>query len=121
VMEAYERGDTGVTSALRGIKETAARMADALRAADLESVGALLADNWRHQQALDPEMCTAPMAALERALADAGSLGGKAAGAGAGGCMLFLVRDPGAAAAAARAAGAVLLPVAWAREGVRAW
>jgi D-glycero-alpha-D-manno-heptose-7-phosphate kinase len=121
VMEAYERGDTGVTSALRGIKETAARMADALRAADLESVGALLADNWRHQQALDSEMCTAPMAALERALADAGSLGGKAAGAGAGGCMLFLVRDPGAAAAAARAAGAVLLPVAWAREGVRAW
>ena len=121
VMAAYERGDSGVTRALRAIKDTAGRMADALRAADLGGVGALLAENWRHQQALDPEMRTAPMAALERALAEAGSLGGKAVGAGAGGCMVFLVRDPSACVAAARAAGAVLLPVAWAREGVRVW
>jgi D-glycero-alpha-D-manno-heptose-7-phosphate kinase len=121
VMEAYERGDSGVTGALRGLKETASRMADALRAADLESVGALLSENWRHQQALDPGMRTTPMAALERAMTDAGALGGKAAGSGAGGCMMFVVRDPGAAAAAARAAGAVLLPVAWAREGVNVW
>jgi D-glycero-alpha-D-manno-heptose-7-phosphate kinase len=121
VMAAYERGDSGVTRALQGIKDTAARMADVLRAADLGGVGALLAENWRFQQALDPEMRTAPMAALEGVLADAGSLGGKAVGAGAGGCMLFLVRDPSAAVAAARAAGAVLLPVAWAREGVQVW
>jgi D-glycero-alpha-D-manno-heptose-7-phosphate kinase len=121
VMAAYERGDSGVTTALRAIKDTAARMADALRAADLASVGALLAENWRHQQALDPGMQTAPMAALERVLADAGSLGGKAAGSGAGGCMFFLVRDPSAGMMAARAAGAVHLPVAWAREGVRVW
>ena len=66
-------------------------------------------------------MQTTAMAALERALADAGSLGGKAAGAGAGGCMMFVVRDPSAGVAAARAAGAVLLPVAWTQEGVRAW
>lgn len=121
VMAAYERGDSVVTSALRGLKDTAARMADALRAADLEGVGALLGENWRHQQALDSEMCTAAMAELERALTDAGCLGGKAAGAGAGGCMFFVVRDRDAGAAAARAAGAVPLPVAWAREGVRAW
>lgn len=121
VMAGYERGDPGVTSALRALKDTAAKMADALRAADIAGVGALLADNWRHQQALDPEMRTAPMAALERAVAEAGSLGGKAAGSGAGGCMMFLVRDPRTAAAAARAAGAVVLPVAWAREGVRVW
>jgi D-glycero-alpha-D-manno-heptose-7-phosphate kinase len=121
VMAAYERGDAGVTGALRAIKDTAVRMTDALRAADLESVGALLAENWRHQQALDPEMQTAPMAALERALADAGSLGGKAAGAGSGGCMVFLVRDPSAGMAAARAAGALQQPLPWARDGVRAW
>ena len=121
VMAAYEGGNSTVTAALRAIKDTAGRMADALRAADVEGVGALLAENWRHQQALDPDMRTAPMEVLERSLAEAGSLGGKAAGAGAGGCMLFLVRDPGAGAAAARAAGAVVLPVAWAQEGVRAW
>lgn len=121
VMAAYERGDRQVVGALRAMKDTAEQMAEALRAADLARVGALLADNWRHQQALDLEMRTDGMAALEQALAGAGSLGGKAAGAGAGGCMFFLVRDPRAASAAARAAGATLLPVAWAREGVRAW
>ena len=121
VMMGYERGDAGVTGALRAIKDTAAKMADALRAADIAAVGALLTENWRHQQALDPEMRTAPMQALEQAVAETGLLGGKAAGSGAGGCMMFLVRDPGAAAAAARATGAVILPVIWAREGVRVW
>jgi D-glycero-alpha-D-manno-heptose-7-phosphate kinase len=121
VMGAYERAEPGVVSALRAIKETAERMAEALRAADLERVGALLGENWRHQQTLDPEMSTAAMAALEQAVAGAGLLGGKAAGAGAGGCMFFVLRDPAAGAEAARAAGATVLPVAWAREGVRAW
>ena len=121
VMAAYEAGDSGVTSALRGMKETAERMAGALRAADLARVGALLSENWRHQQALDPGMRTDSMGALERAMEGAGSLGGKAAGSGAGGCMFFLVHDAEAGANAARAAGATVLPVHWAREGVRAW
>ncbi len=121
VLAAYERGETRVVDALRGLKETAERMTDALRAADLARVGVLLAENWRHQQALDPEMRAPEMALLERAMADAGALGGKAAGSGAGGCMFFLVRDPSAGAAAARSAQATVLPVAWAREGVRAW
>jgi len=121
VMGAYDRSEPGVVAALRGIKQTAERMVGALRAADLERVGSLLAENWRYQQALDPEMRTATMATLERAVEGAGLLGGKAAGAGAGGSMFFLVRDPEAAAAAARAAGASVLPVSWAGEGVRAW
>ena len=122
VMGAYERGDPGVTAALRALKEVAHRMADALRAADLARVGALLTENWRHQRALDPAMQTAAMARLERAMADAGALGGKAAGAGAGGAMFFVAgRDPRGAAAAAAGAGATVLPVAWASEGARAW
>jgi D-glycero-alpha-D-manno-heptose-7-phosphate kinase len=121
VMAAYERGDPGVTSALRALKDTAERMAAALRAADLGRVADLLSDNWRHQQALDPGMRTDAMAALEGALGDAGALGGKAAGAGAGGCMFFVTRDAHAGAAAARAVGATVLPVAWAHDGVRAW
>jgi galactokinase/mevalonate kinase-like predicted kinase len=52
----------------------------------------------------------------------AGALGGKAAGAGAGGSMFFLVAgDRRAAVDAATAAGATVLPVTWAAEGVRAW
>ena len=122
VQAAYARADAGVTGALRALKDVAERMAEALRAADLARVGALLAENWRHQRALDPAMSTPEMARLETALAAAGALGGKAAGAGAGGCMFFLMADDsGAGPAAARAAGAEVLPLRWATEGVRAW
>jgi galactokinase/mevalonate kinase-like predicted kinase len=93
-------------------------MPDALRAGDLAALGALLEENWRHQQALDAGMCTAEMARLERAVRDAGGLGGKAAGAGAGGCMFFITPDRARAEAAARNAGAEVLPVAWSPEGV---
>lgn len=122
VMAAYEGGDRQVTGALRGLKEVAARMAEALRAADLARVAALLAENWRYQRALDAEMCTPEMARLERALAGAGALGGKAAGAGAGGSMFFLTGDDARpVVTAARETGATLLPVRWVGEGVRAW
>jgi D-glycero-alpha-D-manno-heptose-7-phosphate kinase len=122
VMEAYERGDRLVVGALRRIREIAVEMADALAAADPVRIGALLAENWRQQQALDPGMRTPEMARLEAALADAGALGGKAAGSGAGGCMFFVAGDDVAAARrAAVAAGARLLPVVWAAEGVRTW
>jgi D-glycero-alpha-D-manno-heptose-7-phosphate kinase len=122
VMDAYARGDAGVTGALRGLRDVAERMAEALRAADLGRVAALLSENWRRQQELDPGMRTDDMARLEAAVTSAGALGGKAAGAGAGGAMFFVAgNDVHAVAAAAVAAGASVLPVRWAREGVRAW
>lgn len=122
VMVAYERGDPKVTGALRALKDTANAMAEALRAADLAKVGALLSENWKHQQALDPGMRTREMAQLEDTAHNAGTLGGKAAGAGAGGCMFFVMKgDAREAAAALTAAGAKVLPLSWAAEGVRTW
>jgi D-glycero-alpha-D-manno-heptose-7-phosphate kinase len=120
VMTAYENGDRVVTGALHGLKEVAEAMVEALRRADLGRVGALLSENWKHQQALDGGMRTAEMARLEQAVAGAGVIGGKAAGAGAGGSMFFLMRgDARTAAAAATNAGARVLPLRWAGEGVR--
>jgi D-glycero-alpha-D-manno-heptose-7-phosphate kinase len=122
VMGAYERGDATVTGALRALKDVGAAMAEALRAADLARVGSLLSENWKQQQALDPGMRTAEMARLEQAAAEAGTLGGKAAGAGAGGSMFFLMKGAARdAAPALSAAGATVLPFTWSREGVRAW
>jgi len=122
VMAAYERGDPRVTGALRAIRDVAGAMAEALRAGDAVRVAALLSDNWMHQQTLDPGMRTPEMAELETALKAAGALGGKAAGAGAGGSMFFVTGDdPAPVIAAARAAGATVLPVRWAFDGVRAW
>jgi D-glycero-alpha-D-manno-heptose-7-phosphate kinase len=122
VMGAYERGDTTVTGALRALQDTGNAMAEALRAADLARVGALLSENWKHQQALDPGMRTREMAQLEDAAQKAGTLGGKAAGAGAGGCMFFVMkRDARDAAAVLTGAGVKVLPLSWATEGVRTW
>jgi D-glycero-alpha-D-manno-heptose-7-phosphate kinase len=122
VMDAYQRGDSRVTGALRAMKEVAERMVEALRSADFAKVGALLDENWRHQQALDPGMRTDEMARLEAAMKGVKALGGKAAGAGAGGTMFFLVpAGRERALQEAAAAGATVLRVTWAQDGVRAW
>jgi D-glycero-alpha-D-manno-heptose-7-phosphate kinase len=122
VVQGYERGETVIVSAFHGMKEVALGMREALVEANPVRVGDLLNQNWIHQCALDPGMRTDEMARLEQAVASVGVLGGKAAGAGAGGCMFFLARtNPEAVARAARAAGARVLPVAWTLEGVRTW
>lgn len=122
VMGAYDRGDSTVTGALRALRDTGHKMAEALRAADLARVGSLLSENWKHQQALDPGMRTAEMARLEQAADEAGTLGGKAAGAGAGGSMFFIMKGAARdAAPALSAAGATVLPLHWSAEGVRSW
>ncbi len=119
VMSAYERGDRAVTGALRELAEIAERMAEALRAADLPRVAELLSANWRCQQRLDAGMRTGEMAALEAAMEDAGAIGGKAAGAGAGGSMFFLMGDEtDAGMRAAERAGALVLRAGWSAAGV---
>jgi galactokinase/mevalonate kinase-like predicted kinase len=118
-MRAYEQGDRNVVAALHGLREVAEAMAGALVAADPATVGRLLSENWRHQQALDSRMCTPEMAQLEATVVAAGALGGKAAGSGAGGCMFFLgPDDPTAVIDAAKASGVRLMPVRWAPRGV---
>jgi D-glycero-alpha-D-manno-heptose-7-phosphate kinase len=120
VMAAYEGGDRAVTAALHGLRDVAERIVEALRAGDLARIGALLDLNWRHQQVLDPGMCTPLMARIGQAMREAGGLGGKAAGSGAGGSMFFLgPDDTTAATGAARALGGILLPVHWVADGVR--
>lgn len=122
VMQAYERGEAGISSALFGLRDAADAMDAALASADIAAVGAALDANWRHQQALDARMRTPEMASLEARARQAGATGAKAAGSGAGGCMVFLApgreRD---VARALEAEGGTLLPVEWSWEGVRSW
>jgi galactokinase/mevalonate kinase-like predicted kinase len=119
-MRAYERGEPTIAGALDGLRGAAEAMSDALRAGDFGRIGALLSENWRLQQQLDPGMSTPEMRLLEAAMRDAGCLGGKAAGAGAGGSMFFLASDdPTAAREAVTRLGMRLLPVRWAKTGVR--
>jgi len=122
VMAAYSRGESRVRAALAGMVETAERMRAALLGADLAEVAGLLSENWRLQQTLDDGIRTPEMARLEALMRGAGALGGKAAGAGAGGAMFFIVRgDAAPAVAAAESLGARVLSLEWARDGVRVW
>lgn len=118
VMAAYERHDATVVQALRTLVGIAEEMTKALVASDLTAVGSLLSENWLQQQRLDAAMSTPEMARLEVAMKQAGSLGGKAAGAGAGGSMFFIVPDLARARAAAEASGARVLPTEWSSQGI---
>jgi D-glycero-alpha-D-manno-heptose-7-phosphate kinase len=120
VMNAYIARDRVVVAALHAMADLAEEMAAALLAADVGRIAALLTANWQEQQRLDPGMQTEEMLRLETAMTDAGSAGGKAAGAGAGGSMFFVVPgDTTAARAAARACGATVLSLRWAERGVQ--
>lgn len=119
VMGAYDRGDTMVTDALRELSGLTGAMADALLNQDFELTGQLLSRNWLAQQRLDGQMATDEMNRLEQRVMRAGALGGKAAGAGAGGCMFFLAGDDvDAVRVAATEAGAELLTAGWSSTGV---
>ncbi|MGH7659107.1 MAG: hypothetical protein ACREL6_12810, partial [Gemmatimonadales bacterium] len=120
VVDGWQRRNPPVVRALHGLVETAGAMAEALGQGDLARIGDLLDTNWSHQQALDKGMRTDDMARLEHAMRTAGALGGKAAGAGAGGCMFFLAGgDPARLIQVARALGTDVFPVSWDSEGVK--
>jgi D-glycero-alpha-D-manno-heptose-7-phosphate kinase len=119
VMQAYSHGDRRVRGALHAMVDIAEAMTEALRAADLARVGALLSENWERQVQLDSEMRTDAMGRLEVAMKHARALGGKAAGAGAGGSMFFLASDPGKAIEAARQTGSRIIPCRFSLGGVR--
>jgi D-glycero-alpha-D-manno-heptose-7-phosphate kinase len=119
VMNRYAQGERVTVTALHELRQVAHEMAEALGEASLTRVGGLLWRNWECQQRLDPGMCTAEMARLEMAMREAGALGGKAAGAGAGGCMFFLMGDdPDTGREAASGAGATILEAGWSATGV---
>ncbi len=123
VWERIDRGDADVLRALDGIKACALHMRDALGRGDVGEVGLVLAENWRHQQALVPGMRTDAMRRLEEAATAAGADAAKACGAGAGGCMVMLAR-PGhdfAVAEALRAAGGTVLRFTFDMAGVVTW
>jgi D-glycero-alpha-D-manno-heptose-7-phosphate kinase len=92
VMGAYQRNEPGVTEALRNISQAAVQMRDALAAEDIVRVGKVLTFNWENQKCLYPEMTTPKIEALFSVAAPEGILGGKACGAGGGGCILLLCK-----------------------------
>ena len=83
-------GEPEVTELFRGIAGAAAELAPALEAGDLPRVGELMSREWSHRRRLAEGVSTPLLERLiERALS-LGAWGGKACGAGGGGCLAFL-------------------------------
>ncbi|HSU85077.1 MAG TPA: hypothetical protein VLR69_21890 [Thermoanaerobaculia bacterium] len=100
-----------VTAHFEGIAAAAAELAPALEAGDLPRVGALMSREWSHRRLLADGISTPVLEELLRAAAEAGAWGGKACGAGGGGCLAILAppdRRTAVAAALERAGGRVL-------------
>lgn len=89
VMGAYQAGNPSTVNALHRMKALAHEMKSALLKGDTDTIGGIMAENWECQKALDPSVTNSQINALFDLAASKGSRGGKALGAGGGGCLLF--------------------------------
>jgi len=89
VSKAYEDGDPATCGAIDRLKDIAVEMKEALMSGDLESFARLLSENWENQKRLHPSVTNEQIEKLFETATAAGALGGKACGAGGGGCVVF--------------------------------
>jgi len=89
VREAYEKKEPKTRQALKNLKIIAFEMKNALLNGDLKTFGQLLNDNWENQKALHPSVTNSQIDAIFEAIINESAIGGKACGAGGGGCLLF--------------------------------
>lgn len=113
-------GDDESVTVLQGIADAAAELAAALERGDLEAAGGLMAREWSYRRRLAEGVSTPGIEALLEGAAGAGAWGGKACGAGGGGCIALLC-PPERRADVLRvlvAGGATPLPAAPVAEGL---
>jgi galactokinase/mevalonate kinase-like predicted kinase len=97
VVSRYLARETATIQVLHSIKTLAVEMAYAMAEGEWKHLGQLLDRHWQLNQVLDPHTTNAPISAiLDRARP--WIHGAKLAGAGGGGFLLLLARDPEAAA-----------------------
>jgi fucokinase len=97
VVSRYLARETATVQVLHSIKTLAVEMSYAAAEGDWKHLGELLDRHWKLNQVLDPNTANAPInALLDRARPFI--YGAKLAGAGGGGFLMLLARDPEAAA-----------------------
>jgi len=104
-------GEAEVTELFEGIAAAAAELAPALETGDLPRAGELMAREWSYRRRLAEGISTPMLEDLLGAAASQGAWGGKACGAGGGGCLAVLCpagRRAAVAAALTSAGGQIL-------------
>lgn len=92
VMGAYLEGRPETVGALRNLRRLARELKTILITGDLQAFGEVLLENWLSQRDLDPSISNATIEDLFEVATRNGAIGGKALGAGGGGCLLFYSR-----------------------------
>ena len=89
VVDSYLEGDKDTLEALKNLKKIAIGMKNALLKGDLSSFGQMLNENWKNQKRLHPSVTNPQIDSLFDLALENGAIGGKACGAGGGGCLIF--------------------------------
>ncbi len=92
VTGAWRAGDPETTDAIDQLKRITVEMKEALLGGQLERFGRLMNENWRQQKRLHPSVTNTQIEKLFELAYAQGALGGKACGAGGGGCLVFCCR-----------------------------
>lgn len=90
VMQSYRLKKRNTVQGLHGLRKIPLEMKSALTTGDMDRVGKLLLENWQCQKMLHPTISNPKIDSLFQIALERGALGGKALGAGGGGCLLFL-------------------------------
>jgi D-glycero-alpha-D-manno-heptose-7-phosphate kinase len=83
-------GEAEITGLFSGLAEVATETAEALESGDLPRLGALVGREWSYRRQLAEGISTPVLEDLLAAALAAGAWGGKACGAGGGGCLALL-------------------------------
>ena len=83
--------DAETVAGFEEIARIAGEVVEAFRESDLAAVGHLMSQEWRCRQTLAEGISTPGIEAILEAALGAGAWGGKACGAGGGGCVALLV------------------------------
>ncbi len=122
IMARYRDGDAAVIGHLRRLRDLGHAAEAALLAGDVAALGPLMTDAWRAFRALHPSVSTPTIERIFALAGGAGALGGKATGAGGGGCVV-LACDPARRATVAAVligAGFQVIPFTFCPDGVAA-
>jgi D-glycero-alpha-D-manno-heptose-7-phosphate kinase len=92
VKERFENNDPHTVGAIEEMKSIALEMKDALLGEKMTSFAELLNRNWDCQKRLHPSVTNDQIEEIFQTAMDNGAIGGKACGAGGGGCVLFYCR-----------------------------
>jgi D-glycero-alpha-D-manno-heptose-7-phosphate kinase len=95
VWSRFRDGNETVRAALDGLKRVAGEMKDALGQHNLDDFSTLLSENWAYQKELHSSVTSRELDDLFDFAGRHGAQGGKACGAGGGGCCVFAVEAGG--------------------------